>query len=110
MRGLFSDAMPDDRADELVAIMREARPAGTRAMAHALAEADLRDVLPEIDAPTVLVHGSNDERSSLAVVDALHTAIPRSALAVLPGLGHECYLEDAATFEATVRDFLRTVP
>lgn len=109
MRGLFSDAMPDDRARELVAIMREARPAGTRTMAHALAEADLRAVLPEIDAPTLLVHGSNDERSSLDVAHALHTAIPRSVLTVLRGLGHECYLEDAATFEAAVRGFLRTL-
>jgi hypothetical protein len=25
---------------------------------------------------------------------------------VLPGLGHECYLEDAGAFEAVVRSFL----
>jgi pimeloyl-ACP methyl ester carboxylesterase len=110
MRGLFSDAMPDDRADELVAIMREVRPAGTRTMAHALAEADLRALLPRIDSPTLLVHGSHDERSSLDVAEALHTEIPRSVLTVLPGLGHECFLEDAAAFEAAVRAFLRTVP
>jgi pimeloyl-ACP methyl ester carboxylesterase len=110
MRGLFSERMPDDRANELVAIMREVRPAGTRTMAHALADADLRDMLPSIDVPTLLVHGSRDERSSLDVAGSLHAAIPRSALTVLPGLGHECYLEDGAAFEVAVRDFLRTVP
>ena len=41
MRGLFPEVMPADRADELAKIMREARPAATRTMAHALAEAGL---------------------------------------------------------------------
>jgi pimeloyl-ACP methyl ester carboxylesterase len=42
MPGLFSDAMPRERAKELAAIMSDIRPAGTRTMALALAAADLR--------------------------------------------------------------------
>lgn len=106
MRGLFSDAMPAERAQELASIMRDSRPVGTRTMALALAEADLRAALPSIGVPTLVVCGDADERSPLSVGRELHSAIPRSALAVLKGLGHECYMESADTFGAEVRRFL----
>lgn len=50
-----------DRRSELVTIMSEVRAMGTRTMARALAEADLRDVLPPTEAPTLLIHGDRDE-------------------------------------------------
>ena len=106
MRGLFSDAMPAERAQELASIMRETRPAATRTMALALAEADLGDALPSIVVPTLVVCGEADERSPLSVGRDLHSAIPGSTLVVLPGLGHECYLESADAFDAAVRPFL----
>lgn len=46
MPGLFSAAMPADRADELAMTMSAIRPAGTRTMAYGLAEADPRHALP----------------------------------------------------------------
>lgn len=104
--GLFSDVMPVDRADELRAVMSEIHPSGTRTMAYALAEADLRDVLPRIQIPTLLVAGDTDQRSPLTVAQELHAAIRGSTLTVLPGVGHECFLESADAFEAAVRDFL----
>jgi pimeloyl-ACP methyl ester carboxylesterase len=109
MPGLFSDVLPADRAEELAHIMSETRPAGTRTMAYALAEADLRDVLPSIEAPTLLLYGDADERSPLNVARELHARIPRSTLAVMPGLGHECYLESPERFDAEVRNFLTTI-
>lgn len=105
--GLFSDAMPADRIDELAMIMSEIRPAGIRAMALAFAEADLRDVLGRIDVPTLVLHGDADERSPRSVAEVLHAAVPTSTLVVMPGLGHESYLESAQTFNAEVRRFLR---
>lgn len=106
MPGLFSDALPVDRAAELKAIMSEIRPVGTAVMAHALAEADLRDVLPGIAVPTMLVHGDRDERSPIDVARELHASIPASKLVVMAGLGHECFLESANEFAAEVRAFL----
>ena len=108
MPGLFSDAMPRDAADELASIMSEIRPAGTRTMAHALAEADLRSVLPRVAVPTLLLSGEADERSPVAVARELHAAIPDAKLALMPGLGHECFLESPDVFDAEVRAFLRT--
>jgi pimeloyl-ACP methyl ester carboxylesterase len=109
MRGLFSDAMSRQTVDELTTIMSEIRPAATRAMACSLAEADLRDVLPGIDVPTLLVYGDVDERSSLSVAEDLHRNIRGSRLVVLAGLGHECYLEAPERFNAEVRGFLRSI-
>jgi pimeloyl-ACP methyl ester carboxylesterase len=106
MPGLFSGVLPTDAAAELITIMSETRAAGTRTMAYALAEADLRDVLPHIDVPTLLLYGDADQRSPLNVARELHARIPRSTLAVLPGLGHECYLESPETFSAEVLNFL----
>ena len=107
--GLFSDMMPAERTEELIRIMSEIRPVGTTVMAHAFAEADLRDVLPLLRIPTLVLHGSADERSPLEVAEALHSGIATSTLVVLPGLGHDCYLEAPGPFNAEVRRFLRAV-
>lgn len=108
MPGLFSDVMPSNHAAELAAIMSEIRAPATRAMAEALAVSNLRGVLGEIAAPTLLIHGDADERSGLHVARDLQESIPNATLTLLPGLGHECYLEDPAGFAAAVREFLRS--
>lgn len=53
--GLLTEAAPEEMADSVLALMCDARPAGSRVMLHAMAEADLRDVLPRIEAPTLLL-------------------------------------------------------
>jgi pimeloyl-ACP methyl ester carboxylesterase len=106
MSGLFSDVLPTDTAAELITIMSETRAAGIRTMAYSLAEADLRDVLPHIDVPTLLLYGDADQRSPLNVAKELHARIPQAILTVLPGLGHESYLESPETFSAEVLNFL----
>lgn len=108
MPGLFSDVMPADRAEELVAVMSQIRPCATRAMAYALAEADLRGALADIHAPTLLVYGDADARAPVEVGRALQASIPGSTLTVLPGLGHECHVESAEAFDDAVRPFLRS--
>jgi pimeloyl-ACP methyl ester carboxylesterase len=85
----------------------EVHPDGIRTGTHAIAEADLRDVLPRIDALTLLVHGDADVRSPLDIAEDLHANIPGSELAVLPGVGHLCDMEASEHFNAQVRAFLR---
>ena len=85
--------------------MRAFHPRGFRAMARASAE-DLRDALPEIDVPTLLVYGDHDVRAPLAVGEHLHAEIAGSRLVVLPGVGHVCNIEAPDEFNATVREFL----
>lgn len=105
--GLLTESAPPELVDEVVGVMSEFHPAGYRAMAHALAEADLRDVLPRIDVPTLLLYGQVDRRSPLSVAEGLHAGIPASTLVVLPGVGHLANLEAPDSFNAEVRSFLR---
>jgi pimeloyl-ACP methyl ester carboxylesterase len=74
-------------------------------MARASAE-DVRDVLPDIDVPTLLVCGDRDVRAPLAVAEALHAAISGSRLVVLPDAGHVCNVEAHKEFNDAVRGFL----
>ena len=86
--------------------MRGFHPAGFRAMARASAE-DLRDALPTINVPSLLIYGDQDVRAPLPVAEQLHAAIPQSMLKVLPGAGHLCNIECPALFNQILGDFLR---
>lgn len=81
-------------------------PTGFRAMARASAE-DLRDALPLVGVPTLVVCGATDVRAPRPVAEQLHAAIAGSTLVVLPGAGHVCNIEDPDGFNAAVRGFLR---
>jgi pimeloyl-ACP methyl ester carboxylesterase len=104
---MFSEATPAESVDEFGASMLAFHPAGFRAMARASAE-DLRDALPHIEVPTLLVYGEQDVRAPLTVAEDLHAAIPGSALAVLSGTGHLCNIETPEAFNGAIRNFLRT--
>lgn len=85
--------------------MEEFHPVGFRAMAVASAE-DLRDVLPSVDAPTLLAYGDSDERAPMAVAKRLNAAIGTSRLVILKGAGHVCNVELPQRFNGEVRAFL----
>ena len=104
--GFLTDAAPPGLAEEIETIMRDLHPAGSRTMLAAMAEADLRDVLPRIEVPTLLLYGELDTRSPLALAEELHRGIPGSRLVVLPGVGHVASAERPDEFDAAVRDFL----
>jgi pimeloyl-ACP methyl ester carboxylesterase len=102
---MFSKPMARETVDDFHASMRAFHPRGFRAMARASAE-DVRDVLPHVDVPTLLVYGDRDERAPLTVAQDLQAAISGSRLVVLPGAGHVCNIEAPNEFNAAVREFL----
>ncbi len=103
---MFSEGTAAETVEAFGASMRAFHPVGFRAMARASAE-DLRDVLPEITVPTLLVYGDKDVRAPLTVAEDLKTAISGSTLVVLPDAGHLCNIEAPDEFNRTVRDFFR---
>jgi pimeloyl-ACP methyl ester carboxylesterase len=103
----LSPGLPPQAVDALTVTMSETRRVATRAMAHALADADLRGMLPSVAVPTLLVYGDADERAPVAVGEAIAAAIPDATLVTIPGAGHECYLEDPVRFNDSVRRFLQ---
>jgi pimeloyl-ACP methyl ester carboxylesterase len=102
----FTPAAPRSLADEFAEMMADLHPGGTRTMLRAMAEADLRDVLPRIRVPTLLLYGELDTRSPLPVAEELHASIPGSQLVVLPGVGHVANAERPDEFNRAVRAFL----
>jgi pimeloyl-ACP methyl ester carboxylesterase len=104
---MFSEGTPPELVEAFGASMLGFHPAGFRAMARASAE-DLRDALPRVDVPTLLVCGDQDVRAPLAVAEGLHTAIPGSTLVVLPDAGHICNVEAPEAFNQAVRSFLQS--
>ena len=108
--GLFGG----DPSQELLALMEEMAadvgPASLRRLLSVMAEADLRDVLPTIAVPTLLIWGELDVRSPLAVARQFERAIPDAQLVVIPGAGHVSNLEDPERFNEAVRAFCRAHP
>jgi pimeloyl-ACP methyl ester carboxylesterase len=102
---MFSDGTPAEAVEVFGASMLAFHPAGFREMARASA-GDLRDVLPRIEIPTLLVYGDKDARAPLTVAEHLHAAIAGSTLVVLPGVGHVCNVEAPEAFNSAVRSFL----
>jgi pimeloyl-ACP methyl ester carboxylesterase len=92
--------------DTFAASLTQFHPAGFRAMALACA-ADLRDVLHQVQVPTLLLYGDHDVRAPLSVGQALRAAIPNSELVIMPGVGHVSSVEAADRFNLEIRQFLR---
>ena len=105
--GLFGGEPPRDVVDLIEAVAADVRPESMRVALGAIAEADLRDVLPRIAVPTLLVWGELDARSPLSVAHEFEHAIPHAELLVIPGAGHMSNLERPEEFNAAVRDFCR---
>lgn len=104
--GFFSGPAPPEAVELVRTMMSETHPAGLLAMLTAFAEADLREVLPTIAVPTLLLYGESDVRAPRPVAEALHAAISGAELVVLPGVGHVVNLEAPDAFNAQVRRFL----
>lgn len=111
--GVFSTAASPALVEEVLSIAADnsgrVHPGGYRAMAHSMAEADLRDVLPTIRIPVLLLYGELDERSPLHVAENIRAQISSAELVVIPGVGHLANVEAPAEFSAHVRSFIRSL-
>ena len=104
---LFAADAPSELVEATIALASSFHPAGLRVMAHASAAADLRDVLPQVTVPTLVIHGREDRRSPLSVSEALHAGIPGSRLEVVDGAGHLTNMEAPEEFNRLLRRFIR---
>lgn len=70
-------------------------PAGLRAGLAILEQTDLRPILPNLDVPTLVIHGARDRLVPPAAGAYLAAALPRARLHELPHAGHAPFLSDA---------------
>lgn len=113
--GLGSDVLTDIFAPDAPAALRAQfggyqRASSDAATARALLgmsyALDIRDLLPEVAAPTLVVHRAEDRAAPLAQARELAAGIPGARLVVLPGRSHLPWAGDAPELVATVRRFL----
>ncbi len=85
----------------------DVRPHSLGTQLFVMAEADQRDLLPEIAVPTLLVWGELDARSPPSAAHAFQEAMADAMLVVLPGTGHVSNLEEPELCNRAVREFCR---
>jgi pimeloyl-ACP methyl ester carboxylesterase len=104
--GLFAGDPPAEFVPLLERIGADVRPESMWTQLSVMAEADMRDLLPHVAVPTLLIWGDQDARSPLTVAHQFEQAIPGAQLVVIPGCGHVSNLEQPDRFNDAVRDFL----
>ena len=87
--GLGKDA-PDELVDEVLRFAQaSASPAAIVALEQMNREIDIRDVLPSIRVPTLLMVRAGDPVASVDAVEAMAAMIPGSRMTVFPGASHQ---------------------
>jgi 3-oxoadipate enol-lactonase len=91
--------------------MMEACPARTieQALAALRDREDYTYLLPSIAVPTLIVVGQQDAIAPPAIAEAMHRAIPRSTLAVIPDAGHLTTIEKPHDATAAIREFAQAL-
>ncbi len=107
---LLSLDAPPEVLDEAEHILAELHPDGYRYAAHALAEADEREVLPTIAVPALVIWGELDEVTTREDAESLAQRIPGAQFEVISKAGHLSNLEQPEAFSAAVRRFLSALP
>jgi 3-oxoadipate enol-lactonase len=71
--------------------------------------ADSTAILAQIDKPTLILHGADDQLIPPAEAQATGAAIPNARLQILPEAGHLLNLEQPEAFNEAVRGFLSSI-
>jgi len=74
---------------------------------EALAKLDLRDLLPEIKIPTLIIHGSKDEICLPAAAKYMHKMITNNEVIILEGIGHAPMIEAPGLFNFQLQCFIQ---
>ena len=103
--GLFAGEPPAESVRLLAEMTAAVRPESLWRQLSIMAETDLRDLLPRVAVPTLLIWGERDARSPLEVARQFDEEIRDSELVVIPGAGHVSNLEQPEPFNEAVRAF-----
>jgi pimeloyl-ACP methyl ester carboxylesterase len=99
---LLSPEAPPELLEEAVSIMEEVRSPGYETAAVALAESDVRDVLPTIAVPTLVLCGDFDRVTPPEEAQRIATAVQGARLEIIPSAGHLSNQENPSEFNRLV--------
>ena len=111
-RGMFAEGElsheREDRINREIALEGGLpEPAVAHATLDILASTDLREKLPAIDRPVLLIHGSADTICPPGAARYLAEWLPDARLVELDGAGHAPFLSRPDEFNAILREFLQ---
>jgi 3-oxoadipate enol-lactonase len=92
--------------EQLIGGMRAMSPVGYAGCCGALREADQRETVGRIQAPTLVITGAADLATTPAVAEALAAAIPGARVELIPAAGHLSNVEQPEAFNRVIRAFL----
>lgn len=113
-RGMFTEGEMDKNqyqriVHEIVMGGRSPDPDTARQALKILSVADLRDELPGIDRPVLLVHGEQDLICPASASAYMAERLPMGELKLMQGCGHAPFMTRPEEFNALVREFLARV-
>lgn len=68
--------------------------------------ADLRQILPGIQQPTLILHGQRDTLAPLAAAEFSAQQMPNALLNVIPGAGHAPFISHPDEFVTAIEEFM----
>lgn len=83
-----------------------AAPPVLRQTLVSLVNTDLRDILPNIKCPTLLIWGENDTATPLSDAKIIEGLIPDAGLCVIKNAGHFAFCENPYHANAIIKSFL----
>lgn len=83
-----------------------AAPEVLRKTLVSLVNTDLRDIIGDIKAPTLLIWGENDTATPLSDAKIIESLIPDCGLCVIKGTGHYSFCERPFEAQAIINSFL----
>jgi 3-oxoadipate enol-lactonase len=93
---------------KLGAMIAKTSVAGAVGCAQAIKKMDQAAILPGIKVPTLIVVGEHDVGTPVAAAEFLHREIKGSTLHIVKDAGHMPNIEQTATFDRIVLDFLKS--
>ena len=79
-----------------------------RAILSKCVNEDLKSVMPDIKAPTLLIWGEQDTATPLSDAKVMEKLIPEAALVPFSGCGHYSFLDNPVQFGAVLESFLKS--
>lgn len=112
---LANTFLPQEKASKIIDKMRgsgssdyaQASPR-MRAILSKCVNEDLKSVMPDIKAPTLLIWGEQDTATPLSDAKVMEKLIPEAALVSFPGCGHYSFLDNPVQFAAVLDSFLKS--
>ena len=102
---------PDPHGMEVARDCMASVPEATyKAMMRAMMGFDLRDALPNIAVPSLVLSGSKDDNAPAPMMKKMASFIPQATYVELDGVGHLANLERPMLFNASLTSFLSANP